>query len=104
MVGGYTVTNWMWGDKEGGRERAPDSRTQGEVGLSACIGGLLATWRRMGVLGVQCTGYRHAQKLRRGVCGYMGYMEIQGVWDMLYLDIVRWEGMRTGCRVIRRVA
>ena len=30
----------------------PDSRTQGEVGLSACIGGLLATWRRMGVLGV----------------------------------------------------
>ena len=52
LVGGYTVTNWMWGDKEGGRERAPDSRTQGEVGLSACIGGLLATWRRMGVLGV----------------------------------------------------
>ena len=36
--------------------------------------------------------------------GYMGYMEIQGVWDMLYLDIVRWEGMRTGCGVIRRVA
>ena len=39
-----------------------------------------------------------------GVCGYMGYMEIQGVWDMLYLDIVRWEGMRTGCGVMRRVA
>ena len=90
LVGGYTVTNWMWGDKEGGRERAPDSRTQGEAGLSACIGGLLATWRRMGVLGVYwlqaCTETEegsvriHGLHGDSGCVGYaiLGYCEVGG--------------------------
>ena len=44
----------VWGDKEGGRERAPDSRTQGEVGLHRGFAGYLE--EDGSALGVLATG------------------------------------------------
>ena len=99
----------MWGDKEGGRERAPDSRTQGEVGLSACIGGLLATWRRMGVLGVYwlqaCTETEegsvriHGLHGDSGCVGYaiLGYCEVGGHANWMRFD-------KKGCIITALVA